>query len=90
MREVCALQAVAQGVHNSSASCVHNSSALGVHNSSATCVHNMRAIRKLENLDLNLKYVADVQAMLLEQDNAHGSDSEILDPSDTSDSSDSD
>ena len=52
--------------------------------------HNMCAIRKLENVDLNFKYVADVQAMLLEQDNAHGSDSEILDPSDTSDSSDSD
>ena len=46
-------------------------------------------LRKMENVDLNFEYVADVQVMLLEQDNAHGSDSEILDLSDTSDSSDS-
>ena len=52
--------------------------------------HNMRAFRTMEIFDWNFKYVADVQALLLEQDNAHGSDSEILDPSDTSDSSDSD
>ena len=50
---------------------------------------DMRAIRKMENVDLNAEYVADVQAMLLEQDNVHGIDSERSAGSITSESSDS-
>ena len=47
--------------------------------------HNMRAIRKIENVDLNSKYAADVEAMLLEHSIGLGSEAESL-----SDSSDSD
>ena len=38
--------------------------------------HNTRAIRKIENVDLNYKYAADVEAMLLERSIGFGSEAE--------------
>ena len=48
--------------------------------------HNMRAIRKIENVSLNTKYAADVEAMLLEQSIGRGSEAESSHSSDSSDS----
>ena len=48
--------------------------------------HNLRAIRKMENVDLNTRYVADVEAMHLEHCIGHGIEYESLDSSNTTDS----
>ena len=45
--------------------------------------HNMRAIRKIENVHLNSKYAADVEAMLLEHSIGFGSEAESSDSSDS-------
>ena len=50
----------------------------------------MQAIHKLENVDLNSKYVADVEDMILEQSIGHGNKSESFDSSGSFDSSNSD
>ena len=48
--------------------------------------HNLRAFHIMETVDFNDKYVADVEAMLLEQHIGHRSESKSLDSFNTTDS----
>ena len=51
--------------------------------SSSTSFITCELFEKIENVDLNSKYAADVEAMLLEQSIGRGSEAERLDSSDS-------